>query len=227
MTIHIGLIGSQGKMGKRLVSCILKDPELSLAWQLGSDSCRDFLSKADVIIDFSTPYALQNNLTLAEKNNTPIVIGTTGLQKQEHENLEASALKIPVFWAPNFSLGIAALIHAIETLSPLLKKKFTPSISETHHVHKKDSPSGSALALALATQTGYSILPSIESIRLNEIVGEHTVIFSSEDEHLTLKHESLSRDVFALGALQAVKFLINKKPKLYSMKDLLLSCFSH
>ncbi len=221
MPTYIGLIGANGKMGQIIISCILKDPELSLRWQLSSQSPRNSLSPVDVIIDFSSLSSLQKNLRLAESTQTPIVIGTTGLQKEEKQALLNSSLKIPVFWAPNFSLGMAIFIHAIKKLSPLLKKKFTPEISETHHVHKKDSPSGSALAMAEATQTGYSALPPIQSFRIGEVIGEHSISFSTIDERFTLQHQSLSRDVFALGALEAAKFLIGTPPKLYQMEDLL------
>ena len=221
MSIQVGLIGCLGKMGQRIHACILKDPDLSLAWELHSKSPRNSLPKADVIIDFSSPFSLQDNLTLAKSTKTPLVIGTTGLQEQEFEALKSAAEKLPLFWAPNFSFGMAILVHALKTLSPLLQKKFTPQIEETHHVHKKDKPSGTALACAKAVEATYAAPTPIESFRVGEVIGDHLVSFSSQDEKLTFRHEGLSRDAFALGALQAAKFLVDKEPGLYSMEDLL------
>ncbi len=221
MTTQIGLIGAYGKMGQTLISCITKDTELSLCWKLGSQTPRNFLSPADIIIDFSSARALLDNLALAQKMHTPLVLGTTGLQEDEELALSNAALELPIFCSSNFSLGMAIFVHAIKILSPLLQRKFTPSIFETHHVHKKDAPSGSALSLAEATQTGYTKKPSMKSFREGDVIGEHSISFLAEDETFTMQHKSISRDVFALGALQAAKFLVNKPPKLYQMQDLL------
>ncbi len=218
MPLKIGLIGANGKMGQRIAACILKDPKYSLAWQIGSKTSRSSLSSVDIIIDFSNTNALEENLSLAEKTKTPIVIGTTGFEEKEKKRLEQSSLSIPIFWAPNFSLGMAALIYVIKNFSPLLQKQFIPHITETHHKHKKDAPSGSALALAEAFESS----PEIKSIRQGDSIGHHQIVFSAENEKIIFEHESLSRDIFALGALNAANFLIDKSPKLYSMEDLLL-----
>lgn len=225
MPVRIGLIGSQGKMGLRLLSFIEKSQDFSLAWQLHSKSPRDGLPPADAIIDFSSPEALKDNLWLAQRSSTPIVIGTTGIGNEGKAALEASSSLIPVFWAPNFSIGIEFLKQTIETFASCLQKKFSPKIIETHHVHKKDSPSGSALALAESLLVSWGEKPPIESVRLGNVIGKHTVVFSSEYEILSLEHESLSRDVFAEGALHAVNFLINQPPGLYGMKQLLACVF--
>lgn len=223
MPIQIGLIGSLGKMGHRIRECILKDQGLFLAWELHSKSPRNSVSKADVIIDFSSVGALRENLALAKTMNTPLVIGTTGLRERDFEDLEHASQNLPIFWAPNFSFGMSILIHALKILSPLLQKKFIPYIEETHHVHKKDKPSGTALACAKAIEETYALPTAIESFRTGEVIGDHSVFFLAEDEKLTFRHEALSGDAFALGALQAAKFLVDKKPGLYSMESLLLS----
>ncbi len=221
MTLSIGLIGATGKMGCKIAACIEKDPQMTLKWGLGSQSNRKELAPVDVIIDFSSSLALEENLILAQKHKTPLVIGTTGLQTYQQQSLELASKQIPVFWAPNFSMGMTVLIYAIEMLSPLLQKKFNASIVETHHIHKKDAPSGSALAFAQAALSGYPTPPPIESIRLQEVIGEHMITFLGPEEKITLSHEALSRDVFAHGALQAAQFILHKSPKLYGMKDLL------
>lgn len=221
MTLRIGLIGSTGKVGRQIAISIEKDPGMALAWSLCSQSDKKNLPAADVIIDFSSPLALEGNLELAQKQKIPIVIGTTGLETKQQKLLELTSKQIPIFYASNFSLGIAALVEAIELLSPILQKNFTPSIVETHHIHKKDAPSGSAKAFAQAALTGYPSPPPIESIRFQEVIGEHSIFFLAKDEKITIRHEAFSREVFSRGALEAARFIVAKSPGLYNMKDLL------
>lgn len=227
MPLQIGLIGASGKMGKKISSCIGNDPSFSLAWEFNSSSLYEPLHAAHIIIDFSSASALEKNLRFAVSTNTPIVIGTTGFSEPEKQLLEEASKKIPIFWAPNFSLGMALLTHAIETLSPLFQPNFKAHIEETHHIHKKDSPSGSAIALEKAARQGYDKPLPIESHRIGETIGDHSIVFSSNEETITFEHKALSREIFALGALKAAKFLVGKEPKLYSMKDLLSLSFSH
>lgn len=228
MTIRLGIIGASGKMGQRICYCTLQDPDLLISWKIDSKrpSETTSLSSTDVIIDFSTPEALVENLQIALDRNSAIVIGTTGFGPKEHLALKKAALLIPVFSAPNFSIGMAATIYVTEKLSSLLTN-FTSHIIETHHIHKKDSPSGSALAIQEALQKGNKTnLQGIESIREGEVIGKHCLSFSNKNEEVTLSHEALSRDVFAKGALEAAKFLRKQPPGLYSMKDLLKSILS-
>jgi 4-hydroxy-tetrahydrodipicolinate reductase len=221
MKIRIGLIGSTGKTGQQVSICAKKNPKIDLVWEINSQSSRSNLNSIDAIIDFSSPLALEENIALAQTQKVPIVIGTTGLENHHRKMLENASKQIPIFWAPNFSLGIAILVRAIEILSPLLQKNFLPHITETHHIHKKDSPSGSALALANATLEGYQTLPPIKSIRLQEVIGEHAISFLGKNEEITFIHKTHSRELFAEGALQAAAFILHKPPNLYGMNDLL------
>ncbi len=224
MSIRLGVIGARGRMGKQVVACALQDTDFSLDLVITSESplSTDLNikpQKIDVFIDFSTQKALIDNLRLALLYKTPIVIGITGLREKEHEEITKAAKEIPVFWAPNFSIGIAASIYTAKHLSKILKD-FTPSITETHHIHKKDAPSGSAIAIQKAFEQE-GIQPQITSIREGEVLGRHTLVFEGKHETLTLTHEALSREAFAEGALNAAKFLIGKTPGLYQMDDLL------
>jgi len=199
MNVKIGLIGANGKLGKTITK-LEKVIEISRSTDRAKIEC-------DVLIDVSSPEALLENLSA----NKPIVIGTTG-----HKNLEAiqkGAETLPIFYAPNFSLSIALL----KKLSLEIAKYFPENIDliETHHTEKKDAPSGTALLLA-------QNLPGtkIQSIRSGNVIGEHTLIFSSPEEKITLSHEALTRDLFAKGALAAAHFLIGKPPGLYTMDNL-------
>lgn len=223
MTIKLGIIGASGKMGQRICFCALNDADLSISWTLASKSSINTvtITPTNVIIDFSTAEALIANLELAISKNCPIVIGTTGFGSKEQLALKKASYLIPVFFAPNFSLGMAATIYVTEKLSSLLTN-FTSHIKEIHHIHKKDNPSGSAIAIQEALKKGNKThLQEIESIREGEVIGDHHISFSSENEKITLCHKALSRDVFAKGALEAAKFLTGKPPGLYTMQDLL------
>ena len=219
--MKIGIIGSNGKMGNRLIACIQKDELLSFTWGLSS-SYKDPLElpTVDVIIDFSSKEALTYNLDLAKKKNTPIVIGTTGLEEKEKKAVEEASLHIPLFISPNFSLGLALTAHFAKKLSSLLPH-MTAYIEETHHIHKKDSPSGSALAIKDAIIEGNGKRsPQVISHRVGEVIGEHSASFIGEEEVLTLSHSVSSRDAFAKGALEAAKFLCKQPKGLYQMSDL-------
>ncbi len=221
--MKLGIIGVQGKMGREVFSLASQDKSIEL---ISSISRKKEVEKnktfpVDMIIDFSTKEALVENLILAQRQNCPIVIGTTGLEEKEKELLIKASQNIPVFWAPNFSLGMACLLHTTKILSSFLKD-FTSHIEETHHTQKKDTPSGSALALKESLEQGnLRANPLIESFRVDDVIGKHSVFFTSEEEELVLSHQANSRAVFAKGSLTAAKFLSIQKPGLYGMGDLL------
>lgn len=243
MTIKLGIIGAAGRMGKQIIACALCDPSFLLSYALvkehselenvdigsliGKDpvgilcSSEKKLPLLDVLIDFSAESCLIENLEMALKKKIPLVIGTTGLSSTQKNAIKDAAQKIPIFFAPNFSLGMAATVYLTKNLS-LFLTTFTPSITEVHHIHKKDSPSGSALHLAeTISQKMLNPPPSIHSIREGEVIGKHSISFKGKYESLDIVHDVISREAFAEGALAAAKFLIGKKPSLYNMEDLL------
>jgi 4-hydroxy-tetrahydrodipicolinate reductase len=194
-----------------------------------------------VIIDFSTPKCTFQILEIASKLNKKVVIGTTGFSKKEEILIKKFSKKISILKAGNMSLGINLLMYLTEIASNSLGKNFLSKIFEIHHKHKKDYPSGTALMLGKGIAIGqnknfYSLVGkkylnkksfpygkkiNFNSLRKGEIIGEHEVKFSSGKEIITLNHEAFDRALYSEGALSAAKWLINKKPGLYSMRDLM------
>ena len=196
---------------------------------------------AHVIIDFTVPKCTLEILKIASKQKKKIIIGTTGFSKKEESLIKKFSKKIPILKAGNMSLGVNLLVYLTEVASKSLGKNFLSKIYEVHHRHKKDYPSGTALMLGRGVATGknkefYSLIGkkylnkksfpyakkiNFNSIRKGEVIGEHEVTFSSGKEIVTLNHESYDRALYSEGALTAAKWILNKKPGLYSMRDLL------
>jgi len=197
--------------------------------------------KTDVIIDFTVPKCTLEILKIASKLKKKVVIGTTGFNKKEDNLIKKYSKKIPILKAGNMSLGVNLLMYLTEIASKSLNDDYLSKVFELHHKHKKDYPSGTALMLGKGIADGknkslYSLIGrkflnkkffpygqkiNFNSIRKNEIIGEHEVTFSSGKETITLNHEAFDRALYSDGALTAAKWLINKKPGLYSMRDLL------
>ena len=196
---------------------------------------------ADLIIDFTIPRCTFQVLKIATKLKKKVVIGTTGFTKKEENLIKNFSRKIPILKAGNMSLGINLLMYLTEIASSSLGRNFLSKIFEIHHKHKKDYPSGTALMLGKGIAIGknksfYTLLGkrylnkktfpygkkiNFNSIRKGEIIGEHEVKFSSGKEIITLNHEAFDRALYSEGALTAAKWLINKKPGLYSMRNLM------
>ena len=197
--------------------------------------------KADVIIDFTIPKCTLEILKIATKLNKKVVIGTTGFTKNEENLIKNYSKKITILKAGNMSLGINLLIYLTEIVSKTLDNNFLSKIFEAHHKHKKDYPSGTALMLAQGIANGqnknlyglmgkkflnnklfpYGKKINFNSLRKGEVIGEHEVKFSTGKEIITLNHEAFDRALYSEGALTAAKWLINKKPGLYSMRNVL------
>ena len=197
--------------------------------------------KADVIIDFTIPKCTFEVLKIASKLKKKVVIGTTGFTKREENLIKKYSKKIPILKAGNMSLGINLLMYLTEIASASLGNNYLSKVFEIHHRHKKDHPSGTALMLGKGIADGknknfykligkkylnkksfpYGKKINFNSIRKGEIIGEHEVKFSSGKEIITLNHEAFDRALYSEGALTAAKWLKNKKPGLYSMRNLL------
>ena len=197
--------------------------------------------KVNLIIDFTIPKCTFQVLKIASKLKKRVVIGTTGFTKNEEKLIKKFSKKIPILKAGNMSLGINLLMYLTEIASSSLGKKFLSKIFEVHHRHKKDYPSGTALMLGKGIALGknknfYNLLGkkylnkktfpygnkiNFNSLRKGEIIGEHEVKFSSGKEIITLNHEAFDRALYSEGALSAAKWLMTKKPGLYSMRDLM------
>lgn len=177
-------------------------------------------SRPDVLIDFSDPTAVQSRLVSWGRHRLPLVIGTTGLSEAALTALAGLAKRAPVLIAPNTSLGANALFALAEAAARMLPG-WEAAIVEAHHRRKKDSPSGTALALAGAYAGGGGTLPPIQALRLGDIVGEHELILAGPGERLRLSHSAATRDIFARGALLAARFVARAKPGRYRMADVL------
>jgi len=197
--------------------------------------------KADIIIDFTIPKCTIEVLKIASKLKKRVVIGTTGFTQKEDKIIKKYSKKIPILKAGNMSLGVNLLMYLTEIASKSLGDNYLSKIFEIHHKHKKDYPSGTALMLGKGIADGknkdllnligkkflnkknfpYGKKINFNSIRKGEIIGEHEVKFSSGKEIITLNHEAFDRTLYSDGALTAAKWLMKKKPGLYSMRDLL------
>ena len=173
----------------------------------------------DVAIDFSLPDGFDPLLALCRQRGAALVSGTTGLGDAQREALAAAATDIAVLWAANFSLGVAVLEELVERAAGALAG-WDCDIVETHHVHKKDAPSGTALALGVAVGSG-GAEPRYASLRAGDVVGEHLVQFTGAGERIELVHRATSRDVFARGALLAASRLRGREPGAWRLRDLL------
>ena len=199
------------------------------------------LKKSNVIIDFTVPKCTLEILKIASKLKKKVVIGTTGFSKKEEEIIKKYSRKIPILKAGNMSLGVNLLVYLTEIASRSLSKNFLSKVFEVHHKHKKDHPSGTALMLGKGIAIGknkefnkilgkrylnkksfpFGKKINFNSFRKGQVIGEHEVKFSSGKEIVTLNHESFDRSLYSEGALSAAKWLINKKPGLYSMRNVL------
>ena len=199
------------------------------------------LKNVDLIIDFTVPKCTFEILKIASKLKKRVVIGTTGFNKKEENLIKKFSKKIPILKAGNMSLGINLLMYLTEITSKSLGNNFLSKVYEVHHKYKIDHPSGTALMLGKGIAVGknkdfYNLLGkkylnkktfpygkkiNFNSIRKGNTVGEHEVKFSSGKEIITLNHEAFDRALYSEGALTAGKWLMNKKPGLYSMRDVL------
>src|SRR3954452_18909584 len=218
-------------MGKAIAKAVSEDPHFTIDEDHG-----------DVLIDFSSPDALQLSLDRAVSAAIPILVGTTGLQPEHHAAIEQAAKSIAVIQAPNTSLGINLLRDLVEQATARLGPDWDIEILEMHHRHKVDAPSGSALMLGQSAAKGRgSTLQELSrfdrisehpharepgtigyaSLRGGSVAGEHVVILATEGERIELGHRADSRMIFARGALAAARFLVGKPAGLYTMRDVI------
>ncbi len=199
------------------------------------------LKDCDVLIDFTLHNAVPGNMTAVEKAGKAAVIGTTGLSADEAAVVNGCAQKVPVVWAPNMSLGVNMLFAAVKKAGEVFGSAYSVQIDETHHVHKKDAPSGTALRLGEKVAEGLGVdfdshylhdeggeqgirdssKIVIRSHREGEVVGDHTVSFESHGERIEFTHNAWSREAFAAGALRAAKWVVGRGPGLYDMQDVM------
>lgn len=240
--IGIGIIGARGRMGRAIAAVLDENERARLAG--GADQGDDVATLAascDVLIDFSSPAALEANLAAAEGAGRAIVIGTTGLRAEHHEAIDRAAARIAVLQAANMSLGVNLLTHLVREATAKLGPDWDVEIVEMHHRHKVDAPSGTALLLGEAAAQGRGIDLAghsergrdgitgarqsghigFASLRGGSVAGDHQIVLAAEGERIELSHRAESRDIFARGAVQAALWLNGRAPGRYAMTDVL------
>lgn len=237
MKLKIGIAGISGRIGQRLVSIIQADDQSGVNCGLVSEHSQykneaikvsNTCLKSDVWIDFSTPDAFETVLTHCIETKTPLVSGTTGLSKKHFKELENAAQHIPVLWASNFAISVNLIQHLLSKYTQLRPSE--ANIVETHHLHKTDKPSGTAITLARSIKP-HGILKTInenefilddvkiKSVRDAEIAGIHEIQLENSSESIAISHTAKSPAIFARGALNVAKWLQDKDKGNYTMND--------
>ncbi len=215
-------------MGQAIAVSVQQRSELALVgiWQRGQD-LDEMVAAADVVIDFSLPEGSELVLEAIVRHGKPLVCGVTGLNESQLALLVGASDKVPLVFDRNMSLGIAILEKSVREAAASLGADFAVHVSEVHHAHKKDAPSGTALKLgeAIAASRGESGTGAVqfEIERRGEIPGDHEVTMASTTEKLTFAHSVTTRQVFVDGALTAAAWVTGRAPGHYSMQDVLFS----
>ncbi len=238
----VTIVGAKGRMGEALIRLAKQDPRLELAGTVDKgDNVAEAIDRADAVIEFAHHTVTPEVAKLAVARSKALVIGTTGHTDAERAAIAAAAEKIPVVFAPNYSVGVNLLFYLARIAAQTLGENFDQEVVEMHHHHKLDAPSGTARRLAevLAEASGgtYDELTQhgrhgdvgarpkrvigMHALRGGDVVGDHTVHFASTGERIELTHRASSRDTFASGALRAAVWVGGQKPGLYSMQDVL------
>ena len=243
------LCGASGKMGGFVASAAENDSEISIVAGVDKinngekfpvfSSFADINLDADIIIDFSNVALLDSMLNYALAHNMPLVIATTGYSEEQTEKIKKASEKIPIFFTFNMSVGVNLIAALAKKAASILGDGFDIEIIEQHHNQKIDAPSGTAIMLANAVNSVFGDSLNYEydrhsvrrkrpkneigihSVRGGTIVGKHDVIFAGHDEVITISHEAQSKEVFAVGAVRAAKFLYGKKAGLYDMNSMM------
>jgi len=263
--IRIALPGGAGRMGRMITRLIVEDDQLDLiassdhpnaeaigqdlglmnhmpelGVMLSSDAKALFANSPQVVIDFTSPSATLLHTEMAAQHGAAMVIGTTGLSTTDREAISTFAKKIPIVLCANTSVGVTLLGQLVEQVAKQLTDGWDIEITETHHKHKVDAPSGTALALGHAAAKGRGVsLEDVSSIDRNgarrdgdigfavmrggDVAGEHSVIFYGDSERIELTHRANDRVIFARGALRAARWITHQSAGLYSMDDVLTS----
>lgn len=230
---NVALFGASGRFGRSVASLLRQDPLLNWTHAITHSSSAHvgemveglplttkYPQEADLCIDVSLPLDCHTRWSHIRSLSCPLVLGTTALTEEDLSFLDEVSRSIPVFYAPNFSIGMFLFTKVATYLAEHFEADEVDLI-ETHHRHKKDRPSGSALLLQKALEKTGQKKPTIHSIRRGEVFGEHTLLLETKQEAIHLSHEAFSRTAFAKGVVKAAHFLYGKSANRYSMEDLL------
>lgn len=262
--VRIAIAGASGRMGRMLIEATVQDPQARLVGaldregspSLGSDASAwlgrasgvsitsdlaQGLAEAQVLIDFTRPEGTMAHLAVCQRLGVAMVIGTTGFSEAQKAELAEAAKTLPVMMAPNMSVGVNVVMRLLDVAARALSQGYDIEVIETHHRHKVDAPSGTALAMGevVAQALGRDLKtcavygregvtgerdPStigFATIRGGDVIGDHTVLFAGTGERIEITHKSSSRSTYAQGSLRAAHFLAGRAPGLYSMNDVL------
>ena len=237
----IGIIGSAGRMGKALIDAIAAAGHTHAGGIDEDGDLAALVAASDVLLDFSSPHALEANVDTCVAAGKPIVIGTTGLEERHHYLIDDAARDIPVLQTGNTSLGVTMLAALVEQAANQLGDDWDIEIVEMHHRHKVDAPSGTALLLGEAAAKGRGIdlkthsergrdgntgargigTIGFASLRGGSVAGDHSIIFASDNERIELTHRAENRTIFAHGAVKAAMWLVAQKAGRYGMNAVL------
>jgi len=236
------ITGAKGRMGKTLLACASKHPELEVVGQIDQgDDLSAVITRGDVVVDFSLCNATAEIAELCARQGKAMVIGTTGHSDAEKSSIARHAARIPIVWSSNYSTGVNTLYWLTRKAAEILGPGYDLEVVEMHHRLKRDAPSGTAKSLAeiLAGVRQQQVAQvfrhgregivgerpaeeiGIHSIRGGDVVGDHMVIFATTGERIELAHKASSRETFAHGALRAALWVVKQKPGLYNMQDVL------
>jgi len=234
--IKLGITGVCGRMGRRIFELASRDKnfEISLVLEkkatpmIGKDlgklkisSNSDGIFLIDVLIDFTIPEASEGYLDYTAKYKKALVLGTTGMNQAQTDKIKEVSKLVPIVFSPNMSVGVNLLFNLVAEFASRLGPDYSVEIIEAHHQGKKDAPSGTARKFAqILSEAAKKDIPT-HSLRLGDIVGDHTIVFCGNSERIEVKHQAHSRDLFALGALKAARWVAGKPAGLYSMQDVL------
>lgn len=238
--MKIAIVGAAGRMGQMLVK-LAKDTALEVISKIdiaeGYD--KEWADEVEGVIDFSFHTAVPAAIKKAAAKGIAYVIGTTGLTAEEQAVVNEAAKKIPVIQSGNYSLGVNLLLGLVKKAAEILGPEYDIEITEMHHKHKKDAPSGTALMLAKAAALGRDTKEdfvygrkgetgerpvgeiAIHALRGGSVIGDHTVMFAGDLERIELTHKAQGREAFAAGALKALEWAKGKNPGIYTMRDVL------
>lgn len=235
--IKLAVSGCQGRMGNRITHLALEDKNFKITALLehkdhpkAQEPIQNIFIQTDsaalkgcrALIEFTTPEATLEHVEACLKYRIGMVIGTTGLNQEQIKKIKSAAKKIPIVFSSNMSVGVNVLFKLTELAAEKLGQNYSMKITEAHHIHKKDAPSGTAKSLAqVAEQAAGQKVQDIQSIREGEIIGDHTIFFESGEDLLSINHHAKTRDIFVKGALVAAKFVAKKKSGLFNMQDVL------
>ncbi|MCF7887071.1 MAG: 4-hydroxy-tetrahydrodipicolinate reductase [Candidatus Omnitrophica bacterium] len=235
--VNLAINGICGRMGKRILRLSKQDEQIKIVVGFeqknhpeigekidGVEVVADYsrIEQCDTVIDFSTPEATLAMLKKAKDAKKSIVVGTTNLDKKQEAEIKEISKDTPIVYSPNMSIGVNLFFKVLKLAASTLKE-YEVNIKEAHHIHKKDSPSGTAKKLAeIINKFGFNLdIDKIEAKREGEIIGDHQVTFESDLDSFEITHHAKTRDIFAQGAIIAAKWIKQKPAGLYSMEDIL------